>query len=80
MPDVRAKFNISSIELYSEPRDSGRIKLQAVYGNGTENASWSRATPSGQLEMYISNPTAFEVFKEAYHNKKAIYLDFTVET
>lgn len=79
MSQVRAKFSINSIELYSVPEDSGRVKLQAVYGNGTENASWSKATPSGQLEMYISNPDAFIVFKQAFQNKKAVYLDFTVE-
>ena len=79
MSQVRAKFSINSIELYSSPEDSGRVKLNAVYGNGTENASWSAATPSGQLEMYISNPAAFTVFRKAFKDKKAVYLDFTIE-
>lgn len=74
---VRAKFFINKIELYNEPRDSGTVYLQPVYGNSEENKSWSKATPSGELRMFISNPEAFAVFKEAYDNKKSFYLDFT---
>ena len=74
---VRAKFFINKIELYNEPRDSGTVYLAPVYGNSEENKSWSKATPSGELRMFISNPVAFEFFHDAYMNKKSVYIDFT---
>jgi hypothetical protein len=77
---VRAKFFINSIELYNDPRDSGTVKMAPVYGNSEENKSWSKATPSGECRMFISNPAAFAFFKEAYDEKKSIYIDFTVSS
>ena len=36
-----------------------RVKLRAVYGkDGTENAQWSKWTPSANFELYINNPPA----------------------
>lgn len=42
------------------------IRLDAVYDpdpNGT-NASWSKWTPSGSVQMTITNPQAFDQFEE----------------
>lgn len=49
------------------------VVLQAVYGDGTENKSWSEATPSGQIELTITNPAAHEQFKLG----KEYFVDFT---
>jgi len=76
---VRAKFYVRAIELYNDPPESGTVKLVPVYGNSEENKSWSKATPSGELSMFISNPAAFAVFKDAFDKKKAFYIDFTPE-
>lgn len=36
------------------------VQFFAVVGHeGSENASWSKATPSAQFNLYISNPAAF---------------------
>jgi hypothetical protein len=77
---VRAKFQIQSIECYSFPPESGSVKLAAVYSsdNNAEDNSFSQATPSANLQMHVSNPSAFKVFADAFHAKKAIYADFTV--
>jgi hypothetical protein len=42
------------------------VTLAAVYSNepGSENYSYSPATPNASLSMYISNPDAFDFFKE----------------
>lgn len=45
---------------------SEQVTLSAVYSNepGSENYSYSQATPNAQLSMYISNPQAFGFFEE----------------
>jgi hypothetical protein len=59
---VRAKFYVSAIEQYPG-NPGGKVKLSAVT-RGARNASWSSATPSGTMEMQISNPEAFDWFRE----------------
>lgn len=49
----------------------GRIKLAAVMGK--ENESWSKATPSGTVEMQITNPAAYNQFKAG----DTFFVDFT---
>lgn len=77
---VRAKFRCQSIEKrlgYSYVQNPGEIvihevvKMQPV--NGPGNKTWSDATPSGQIEMAITNPAAVAQFEVG----KCYYLDFT---
>lgn len=71
---VRAKFFIRAIELFSEPRDTGIVKMSAVVTDRSEtNKSWSKWTPSGTIEMHISNPEAFKQFELG----KSYYIDFS---
>lgn len=75
---VRAKFKVSSIR---ETDFGGREKqvevfLIPVYGDGKENESWSKATPSGDLRMQITNPEALAQFSVG----KEYFLDFTEAT
>lgn len=63
---VHAKFKCASVNF----RDPGQadavnaeLKLSAVYGDGKDNASWSKWTPSGELTMVITNPGAAHYFK-----------------
>jgi hypothetical protein len=45
-----------------------RVKLSAVYGEkGTANATWSRYTPSGSVDLTISNPDAIGLMKPGYY-------------
>lgn len=39
------------------------VKLQPVYANEGPNKSWSEATPSGQVEMQITNQSAVDAFE-----------------
>ena len=76
---VRAKFRCTektsstTTDAYGEPKpvDQERVKLQAVMGPGNEE--WSRWTPSGTLELNISNPAALEQFKVG----QDYFIDFT---
>jgi len=74
MKTIRAKFECTTIQ----SKDWGEeVRLYAVHGNddkdNEENNQFSEATPSGNLEMTISNPAAKGFFKEG----KDYYLDFT---
>lgn len=53
---------------------SEQVKLQAVFGHGdTENAQWSKWTPSANLEITINNPSAYGKLSVDHE----FYLDFT---
>ncbi|WP_164830340.1 hypothetical protein [Sinorhizobium medicae] len=45
----------------------------STYGDGKANESWSKHTPSGKIEMNITNPDAIDAFDVG----KAYFVDFT---
>ncbi|MDO3434323.1 hypothetical protein QWJ46_16710 [Rhizobium sp. CBN3] len=72
---VRAKFRCLSVTHFADngPDPQAEIRFNAVYGTGEENKSWSKWTPSGELKMMVTNPSAIEAFELG----KSYYLDFT---
>lgn len=44
-------------------RTQSTVKLQPVYANEGPNKTWSDATPSGQIELNITNRLAFDRFE-----------------
>lgn len=60
---VRAKFQCNSINK-SPDNSTAVVHLIAVTTGSTENETWSKYTPSGQLQMVISNPAAAEQFEQ----------------
>lgn len=69
---LRAKFQTGSITDFGY--GSKQFKLSAVYSNNPgEDNQFSQATPSGTIEMMVSNPDAMDFFQ---HGKK-YYVDFT---
>jgi hypothetical protein len=74
---VKGKFFVASAEhaTGTDPEHmQGTVKCRAVC-RGATNAQWSKATPSGELTMYISNPPAFRWF----HNRIGKEISLTVE-
>lgn len=72
MPQVRAKMVCVSTE--PNINDQTTVHFQAVTFGSEENKSFSRWTPTANLNMVISNETpAAQVFKQG----KEYYLDFT---
>lgn len=58
-------FYVSEVRLSPGNGGSqGSVKLNVV-SRGARNSSWSAATPSGEITMHVSNPTAFEEFVKA---------------
>ena len=60
---VRAKFQCNSIQK-SQDNATAVVHLIAVTTGSAENETWSKYTPSGQLQMVISNPAAAEQFEQ----------------
>lgn len=42
--------------------DFATITLIPVWNDGKGNESWSKATPSGKIELNVTNPAAIEQF------------------
>ena len=74
---VRGKFTVSSVEqsYYNGQKSGGvRIKLTAEYDNSIEeDRKYAKATPSGEIVMYVDNPAAADYLLQ--HGK--FYVDFT---
>ena len=74
--NVRAKFWITGIEhhvRHQATEVNATVKMAAVYANDEINKSWSKYTPSGTIQMQITNPGALEQFEVG----KEYYIDFT---
>jgi hypothetical protein len=54
---VAARFYVTELTYSAHEPESARLKLAAVV-RGPENAAWSKATPSGNIEMYVTNAAA----------------------
>lgn len=79
MERVRAKFSVS--HLLKDSYGNVVVKLYAVYRgdeSSPENESFSSSTPSGSVELTITNPAASEFFENLAG--KYVYLDFTEAT
>ncbi|MFD1328301.1 hypothetical protein [Mycoplana ramosa] len=75
-PVVRAKFQCLSITNHHQHDPSAvqaEVRLIPVYGNGEANKQWSKWTPSGELKMLITNPSAVDQFELG----KEYFVDFT---
>ncbi len=74
---MRCKMRVKAVK-HTEDRD-GKIDaefvtLHAVYGeDGSENAQWSKWTPSGAIELLVNNPDAFGLLPV----DREFYIDFT---
>lgn len=82
MSKVRAKFRVHNISTHELPSADGtktkyseRVQMSPVYSSDpeSENYTFSKATPSGAIELNITNPDAFGAFVEG----QEYYIDFT---
>lgn len=49
---------------FTEPTDPMRVvRFTAVQATDDDNREWSKWTPSGYVEMTVTNPAAFERFE-----------------
>jgi dihydrodipicolinate reductase len=69
MSQVRAKFKVNSVQ---ENEDgSKQVSMSPVTSGSEENKSFWEATPSGSIELYITNPDA------SFDEGSDYFVDFT---
>lgn len=66
---VRAKFKVQTIQDSTDGEGAiqgRRVILHPVYSDDPthENRSFWQATPTGLIDMFVSNPAAFEQFEQ----------------
>ncbi len=67
MQTILAKFKVGSVTNYGN--NNHGVKLTPVVSGSKENESFSMYTPTGEISMHITNPSAigfFEAGKEYY--------------
>lgn len=74
---VQARFYVTELTYQAHDPQAAKLKLSAVV-RGPENAAWSKATPSGNIEMYVTNPKATQWFRDRQVAKEDIALTFEV--
>lgn len=73
MADVRAKLTVTQMVRNSYNPQHAEIKLEAQYTGKPEDHTYSEATPTASMTMYVSNPEAVEKLPLG----KSFYVDFT---
>lgn len=58
---VTSRFYVTSVTRLAYNPAHAKIELKPAY-RGEENKAWSEATPSGEITLQISNPSAVEWF------------------
>jgi hypothetical protein len=66
---TRCKFQVVKVTLYAGQYE--QITLNAVYGGSAENLSFASATPTGKLEIMVTNPAVLGQIKPGQY----YYLD-----
>lgn len=62
---IQAKFTCEKVEEQLDPNGQKKgesVSMRAVYGDSEENKSFSEATPSATVNLYITNKSAFGAF------------------
>lgn len=71
---IRAKFTVESVNHLAY--GDHIVKMSARYSDSPEDNQFAKATPSGSLEMWVSNPDALDFLEPG----KQYYLDFSEAT
>jgi hypothetical protein len=70
---IMAKFSCESVTTFSFGQRQAVLRaVTGKKGEMDENASFNKATPSGELKITIDNPAAVDFFQPG----KEYYLDF----
>lgn len=67
---ILAKFKVGSVTDFGN--DNEGVNMSPVVSGSEENKSFSLYTPSGKIEMHITNPDAIGFFKA----RKEYYVEF----
>lgn len=70
---TRCKFRCESVQKIDGAEPAENITLRASYDDSPENKVWSKYTPSGSFQMYVTNPAVLGRFVQG----KDYYLDIS---
>lgn len=70
MKTILAKFKVGSVTDFGNNNEG--VNMSPVTSGSEENKSFSMYTPSGKIEMHITNPEAIGFFKPS----KEYYVEF----
>lgn len=73
---VTARFYVAEVNRKAYNPAHAQIVLQPAYADGA-NKEWSEATPSGRIELQVSNPSAVEWFAERLGTTQNIAVEFS---
>jgi hypothetical protein len=71
---TRAKFKVLSVTMFEN--SCTQVNLHPVLGDSPENKNFWQYTPTGKIEMTITNPQATEIFSPG----QEFFVDFTLAT
>jgi hypothetical protein len=74
---VQARFYVTELTYSAHDPEAAKLKLSAVV-RGPENAAWSKATPSGNIEMYVTNAAAVQFFRDRQLGREDVSIVFDV--
>ena len=60
---IQARFKLVEIRRMANTEETAEFKFNAAYNDGKGNESWSKATPSGQITITVTNPSAIAAFE-----------------
>lgn len=69
---VRGKFKVTQVIRNHYNPAAAQVKLEVVYTGSPEDNTFAEATPTGLIEMIVSNPAAVEALPLG----KSFYVDF----
>lgn len=72
---IEARFFVAERHAFPQGKQ-GKVILRVV-SRGDQNRKWSSATPSGQIEMSITNPAALDVFDKWLNEGCDVAVTFT---
>ncbi len=75
MNKVSLRFYVVSVT--ENAGGSHQVLLQPSYKDGA-NSDWAKYTPSGRLELNLSQEAAVEFYVEALRNKSDIHIEMSV--
>lgn len=78
--NVRCKFlvtGINHLHIYTPPdqpsKPCAEVRMTPVWEHDGPNLQWSEATPTGEIKMMITNPSAIGAFELG----KCYFVDFS---
>lgn len=76
MSEVTARFYVAEMTRRAYDPAAAEIVLKPAYNNGSGNEAWAKATPSGNINLTVQNPTAVEWFQAAMDDHRDLHITF----